>query len=70
MFRSGRISRSAIAKGSGATARFNPLRNARARAERILREKGAETTFELNPGGHFSDPVGRLAKGIRWILQQ
>lgn len=24
-------------------------------------------TLEWNPGGHFTDPVGRLAKGIRWI---
>ena len=24
--------------------------------------------FELNPGNHFQDPPGRLAKGIRWIL--
>lgn len=39
-------------------------------AERICRGKGAQTIFELNSGGHFSDPVGRLAKGIRWVLQQ
>ena len=49
---------------------FQSIEECTRAAERILREKGAETTFELNPGGHFSDPVGRLAKGIRWILQQ
>lgn len=26
------------------------------------------TRFELNPGNHFTDPDGRLAKGIRWLL--
>ena len=39
-------------------------------AEQILRAKGAKTIFELNPGGHFERPVERLAKGIRWALQQ
>ena len=24
-------------------------------------------TFEMNPGGHFADPEGRVIKGIRWI---
>ncbi len=25
--------------------------------------------FEINPGGHFNDPVGRMARGIAWLLQ-
>ena len=25
--------------------------------------------FEMNPGGHFSDPDGRLSKGIVWLIQ-
>ncbi len=25
--------------------------------------------LEMNPGGHFSDPEGRLAKGIVWLLE-
>lgn len=29
---------------------------------------GLETVFELNPGNHFQDPEGRLAKGIGWII--
>jgi hypothetical protein len=31
-------------------------------------EKGVPTVFEMNPGGHFQDPEGRMAKGIRWML--
>ena len=38
--------------------------------EQILRAKGSKTIFELNPGGHFERPVERLARGIRWALQQ
>ena len=25
---------------------------------------------EMNSGGHFSDPVGRTAKGIRWLVEE
>ena len=32
-----------------------------------LREKGAESVFERNPGGHFQDPEKRMARGIAWI---
>ena len=27
-------------------------------------------TFEMNRGGHFSDPDGRVAKGIAWLLKR
>ena len=30
---------------------------------------GVLTRFELNPGGHFDDPLGRMAKGIAWLLE-
>ncbi len=30
---------------------------------------GAETVFEINPGGHFDDVPDRMAKGISWILR-
>ena len=33
------------------------------------KKKGIDTVFELNPGNHFQDVDGRLAKGIAWILQ-
>ncbi len=31
-------------------------------------EIGIDTKFELNPGGHFADPVGRIARGILALL--
>lgn len=31
---------------------------------------GAATRFELNPGGHFNDPLGRLTKGIAWLMEE
>jgi predicted alpha/beta superfamily hydrolase len=34
----------------------------------ILQQKGVQTIFEMNKGGHFQDTTERLAKGIRWIL--
>lgn len=39
--------------------------------EKILRADPMvkRTVLEWNPGGHFSDPEKRLAKGIRWLLQ-
>ncbi len=37
---------------------------------RILTEKGIPCIFEMNSGGHFEDPHGRLAKGIRWIYER
>ena len=33
------------------------------------RNKGIETTFEMNPGNHFKDADLRLSKGIAWILK-
>lgn len=29
----------------------------------------AQCHFETNPGNHFQDPPGRLARGIRWLLK-
>ena len=28
-----------------------------------------DSIFELNPGNHFQDPAGRVAKGIAWLLR-
>ena len=33
-------------------------------------EMGAESLFETNPGNHFNDPTGRMAKGIAWTLRR
>lgn len=50
----------------------NPcLSRARASAETVerrLRELGAETAFELNPGGHFNEPEERLARGMARLI--
>ena len=41
--------------------------NTRALAD-FYREAGIHTRFELNPGGHFNDPNGRMARAIAWML--
>lgn len=47
------------------------MRNVRAATEQtleLLRSRGVDCTFEVNPGNHFQDPDLRMARGIRWIL--
>ena len=34
----------------------------------FYRSRGIETIFELNPGNHFTDTIGRTAKGIKKII--
>lgn len=34
----------------------------------IFKSRGIETFFELNPGNHFQDSALRLAKGIKFII--
>ena len=36
----------------------------------LLRDRGVETAFELNPGNHFRDPEKRLARGVAWICER
>ena len=31
-------------------------------------ERGIPAIMEMNPGNHFTDSIGRMAKGISWIL--
>lgn len=48
------------------------LRTVRENTEAIeyfYREKGIETVFKLNRGGHFSDAPKRAADGIMWICK-
>ena len=35
----------------------------------LLKSQGVEAEFEWNPGNHFSDPVGRTARGIARLLR-
>jgi len=37
--------------------------------QQILNGKGIRTTFEENPGNHFSNPAWRTAKGIKQMLE-
>ena len=37
-------------------------------AAELFRSRGVPTLFELNPGGHFSEPEARLAKGIAFAM--
>ena len=37
-------------------------------AAELFRSRGVRTLFELNPGGHFSEPEARLAKGISFAM--
>lgn len=39
------------------------------RAREILEEGGHEAVFELNPGNHFNDPDGRVARGIDRLFE-
>ncbi len=45
-----------------------PLATQTTEAERLLREAGVQTTYEINPGNHFTEPDERVARAIRWLL--
>lgn len=34
----------------------------------LMAERGMNVKFELNPGNHFKNPPLRVAKGIKWLL--
>ena len=36
----------------------------------FYKTQGIKTIFELNKGNHFADNQARLAKGIKWILEE
>ncbi|MBB5226529.1 alpha/beta hydrolase [Treponema ruminis] len=35
----------------------------------LYKAKNIPVTFELNKGNHFTDATGRMARGIKWILE-
>ena len=37
--------------------------------EKIYKNKGIQTIYEVNEGNHFQDAVLRMARGIKWILE-
>ena len=48
---------------------FRTIEDCTRRAAEILHARGAQTIFERNPGGHFDDPTGRMARAIEWLIQ-
>ena len=48
---------------------FRTIEDCTRRAAEILHARGAQTLFERNPGGHFDDPTGRMARAIEWLIQ-
>lgn len=48
---------------------MEPVERNTAGLHEYYRSLGIDTVFELNPGNHFQDPAGRLAKGIAWVLK-
>lgn len=45
-----------------------PLEKQTLEAERLLREAGVQTTYEINSGNHFTEPDKRMARAIQWLL--
>lgn len=46
---------------------FRRIEDCTRRIEAYLRAEDVRTVFELNPGGHFEDPAGRIERAIRWL---
>lgn len=38
------------------------------RTAELLESRGAAVIHVINPGGHFTDPEGRMAKAVEWLL--
>ena len=36
----------------------------------LMASRGLSSKFELNPGNHFKNPPLRVAKGIKWLMEQ
>ena len=49
---------------------FRSIEDRTREMEEYFRSNGCRTAFELNPGGHFDDPSGRLAKAVRWLAEE
>lgn len=69
----GRTERLYLSLGDRESRTKNPVtRTVQANTEEIagiFSSRGTDTVFELNPGNHFQDPSGRMAKGIAWTLR-
>lgn len=48
---------------------FHSIEEKTEKIGRYFAEQGCSAIFELNPGGHFEDPTGRMAKALRWLIK-
>lgn len=48
---------------------FHTIEEDTKRIAAALEARGAKTVFELNPGGHFVDPAGRMRRAAQWLAQ-
>ncbi len=48
---------------------FDPVQKNTEWLANYYKTKGIETTFVLNPGNHYFEPIKRMADGIKWMLQ-
>ena len=44
------------------------VRTATEQARDIITKQGVSCAFELNPGGHFQDPLGRQKRAVLALL--
>ena len=51
----------------GRNAAFRSIEDCTKRVCSLLESRGARTVFELNPGGHFDDPAGRMRRAVEWL---
>ena len=54
----------------GRNAAFHSIEENTLRIVGALRGRGAEAMFERNPGGHFTDPQGRMARAVKQMMQR
>ncbi len=48
--------------------RLAAVRKCTEEAEKLMRDLGGKTVFQMNEGNHFADVAERMARGIRWII--
>ena len=48
---------------------MRPVEDNTRRMAALLAERSVRSTLEMNPGGHFNDPEGRIARAISWLLR-
>lgn len=49
---------------------LRPVEEKTGEVANCFRAMGTETAFEMNPGNHFREPEGRLARGVAWLVRE